>query len=123
MRILIIEDDKFFQHFYSTKLQESGYVTEVADDGEAGLLKIQSFQPDLILLDLIMPKKDGFEVLESMKANPPPKKIPVIVFTTLEQQSDLEKVKSLGASDRINKDFAEIEILKTKIAKYLNSTT
>lgn len=120
MKILIIEDDKFFQKFYSTKLSGEGYEVVIAVDGEDGLQKVVEVQPDLILLDMIMPKKDGFEVLESLSQDEYLKKIPVMVFSTLGQEQDVARAKALGAVDYINKSFFDFETLKLKIQQYVN---
>lgn len=105
MRILLVEDDKFFQKFYSLKLKEQNIEVDVASDGEEGLAKMKTWKPDLILLDLIMPKVDGFTVLGKRMNDSNLKKIPVIVFSTLGQQQDVAKAKELGATDYVNKSF------------------
>lgn len=115
MRLLLIEDDTFFREFYAAKLKEEGIEVEVATDGEDGLDKITKVKPDIILLDIIMPKKDGFEVLQALSQSASLKKIPVIVFSTLGQETDVEKAKKLGARDYINKSFFDFDGLKTKI--------
>lgn len=116
MKVLIIEDDTFFQKFYATKLQEKGYEVAVASDGEEGLLKASSDKPNIILLDIIMPKKDGFEVLEALSQDLNLKVIPVLVLSSLGQEQDVEKAKKLGAVDYINKSFYDVETLFSKIA-------
>ncbi len=115
MKILLIEDDTFFRGFYSTKLKEKGIEIDVAADGEEGLQKIAAFAPDLILLDIIMPKKDGFEVLETMKRDGLTEKIPVLVFSTLGQEKDVEKARMLGAKGYVNKSFFDFDKLYSKI--------
>src|SRR3989338_11008797 len=115
MRILIIEDDTFFQNFYQTKLEEKGFQIDIASNGNEGLNKIYSLKPDLIILDLIMPEKDGFEVLQILSQNTDLKKIPVLVFSTLGQESDVQKAKQLGASDYVNKSFLDLDKLISKI--------
>lgn len=115
MKILLIEDDKFFQTFYSLKLKEAGFDVEVAVDGEEGIAKIQSYNPNLILLDLIMPKKNGFEVLLEKSKDTSIKSIPVIVFSTLGQDQDVKKAMGLGAIDYVNKTFFNFENLLNKI--------
>ncbi len=119
MKILIIEDDKFFQNFYLIKLQEKGFQVDIASDGEEGLDKIKNNKPDLILLDIILPKKDGFEVLSSIANDNNLKNIPVLVFSTLGQESDIEKAKKLGAKDYVNKSFFDFDILFNKIVSNL----
>ncbi len=115
MKLLLIEDDVFFRRFYVEKLKEKGFLVEEADDGEVGFEKIKSFRPDLIILDLIMPKKDGFEVLQSIQLEPELKKIPVLVFSTLGQDKDIEKAKKFGASDYVNKSLFDFNMLMEKI--------
>lgn len=115
MRILVIEDDVFFQKFYSRKLNEEGHTVDVASDGKEGLMKVKTFKPDVILLDIIMPNKDGFEVLESLSSDKTLKKIPVLVFSTLGQESDVAKAKKLGALDFVNKSFFDYDKLRAKI--------
>lgn len=116
MKILVIEDDKFFQKFYSTKLAEAGHTVTVAVNGDDGLKKIPEVKPNLILLDIIMPVKDGFDVLTELEKSPH-KNIPVIVFSTLGQEQDVAKAKKLGAKDYINKSYFDLDNLKAKIAK------
>jgi DNA-binding response OmpR family regulator len=114
-KILIAEDDLFFQKFYSTELKEHGFEVEVAADGEEALSKLDSYKPDLLLLDIIMPKKDGFEVLKTLSTESKHKRLPIIIFSTLGQESDMQKAKQLGAHDYINKSFFDLEILISKI--------
>jgi CheY-like chemotaxis protein len=122
MKIIVIDDDPFFRNFYSAKLKELGYTTEVAIDGEDAINKIKTFLPNLILLDIIMPKKDGFTVLSELSTDPNFKNIPVIVFSTLGQEADVTKAKSLGARDYINKSYFDFENMKNKINSYLTPT-
>ena len=119
MRILLIEDDQFFQKFYAFKLQEQQFTIDVASDGVQGLAKMIQNKPDLVLLDIIMPNKDGFEVLKEKSANPAIKDIPVLVFSTLGQEQDILKAKSLGATDYVNKSFFDFEKLLVKIQSML----
>lgn len=119
MKIIIIEDDHFFQNFYSIKLKELGYQVEIANDGQEGMDKIKTFLPDLILLDLIMPVKDGFQVLAELKNDPLLSKIPVIVFSTLGQESDIKKALALGAKDYINKSFFDFDVFLKRVVTYL----
>jgi DNA-binding response OmpR family regulator len=115
MKILLIEDDAFFQKFYAFKLQEQGYQVVNAVDGEDGLLKLQQELPNLVLLDLIMPNKDGFDVLAAKQAAPAVAQIPVIVFSTLGQEEDIKRALTLGATDYINKSFFDFDALLAKI--------
>lgn len=122
MKIIIIEDDHFFQNFYSIKLKELGYQVEIANDGQEGMDKIKVFLPDLILLDMIMPVKDGFQVLTELKNDPLLSKIPVVVFSTLGQESDIKKAIELGAKDYINKSFFDFDTFLKRVVTYLPKT-
>ncbi len=115
MKILLIEDDTFFREFYASKLKDEGYEVETAVDGVVGIEKLDKIKPDLVLLDIIMPNKDGFDVLEHKAKSPSIKNIPVIVFSTLSQESDVKRAKELGALDYINKSFFDFENLKARI--------
>lgn len=121
MKILIIEDDKFFQKFYSTKLQENKVEVEVAGDGEEGLMKMKSTSPNLVLLDLIMPKMDGFAVLAARSQDEILRKIPVIVFSTLGQEKDVQSAQQLGANGYINKGFFDFNSMVATINKVMSS--
>jgi DNA-binding response OmpR family regulator len=115
MKILLIEDDTFFRGFYANKLKEKNIIIEVAADGEEGLAKIAEFHPDLILLDIIMPKMDGFEVLTQMGKLGLITQIPVLVFSTLGQEKDVEKARLLGAKGYVNKSFFDFDKLYGRI--------
>jgi CheY-like chemotaxis protein len=121
MKILIIEDDKFFQKFYSTKLQENKAEVEVAGDGEEGLMKMRNSKPDLVLLDLIMPKMDGFAVMAARSQDENLKKIPVIVFSSLGQEKDVENAKKLGANGYIKKGFFDFNSMVATINQVMKS--
>ncbi|MFA5178129.1 MAG: response regulator [Candidatus Paceibacterota bacterium] len=98
-KILIIEDDRFLRELMSRKLLSLQFDVAVAVDGEEGLEKIKSEMPDVVLLDLILPGINGFEVLENAKKNPATAKIPVIILSNLGQSEDIEKGLKLGAED------------------------
>ena len=97
MRLLIIEDEKRLSAVLKKGFTEQGFAVDQAFDGEEGLSLLQQNKPDLILLDLIMPKKSGFEVLEAISMDPELNKIPVMIASNLGQDSDIQKAKSLGA--------------------------
>lgn len=121
MKILLIEDDKFFQKFYATKLKENQVEVEVAGDGEEGLMKMKSVNPNLVLLDLIMPKMDGFAVLTARSQDENLKKIPVIVFSTLGQEKDIQNAQKLGANGYINKGFFDFNSMVATINQVMKS--
>lgn len=101
--ILIIEDDKFLRELIAQKLNKEEYNISEAIDGEEGIKKVKEEKPDLVLLDLILPGIDGFEVLSQMKENPETKSIPVIILSNLGQKEDMEKGLKLGAVDYLIK--------------------
>jgi len=115
MKILLVEDDTFFREFYSTKLREKNIEVETAANGEEGLLRLQTFMPDVMLLDIIMPKKDGFDVLKELAQMQLLPKLPVLVFSTLGQEKDIEKARVLGARGYVNKSFFDFEKLYARI--------
>jgi|SRR3989344_6672071 len=102
-KILIIEDDKFLRELIAQKLVKSGYDVLSSIDGEDGLKKIKEDRPDLVLLDLILPNIDGFEVLSQIKGDPKINAVPVIIFSNLGQKEDTEKGLKLGAADYLIK--------------------
>ena len=117
--ILIIEDDTTISNMYHTSLTNDGYVVTLAEDGEKGLELAKKDKPDVILLDIIMPRMDGFAVLEHLKGDAETKDIPVLMLTNLGQGDDKERGKKLGASDYIVKaDLTPLQVSE-KIKKYL----
>ncbi|HSW48179.1 MAG TPA: response regulator [Candidatus Saccharimonadales bacterium] len=115
MKILLVEDDKFFREFYAQKLREKGMEVFQAGNGEEGLKLAGENIPDIILLDLIMPIKDGFGVLEDIAKQEQTKNIPILVFSTLGQEKDIAKAIALGAKGYVNKSFFDFETLFNKI--------
>ncbi len=97
-RIVYVEDEPFFAGTMSRLLLEAGYPTVLADDGEKGLSLIQKEKPDLVLLDLVLPKLDGKEVLKKLKSDPATKDIPVIVLSNLSAEADQREAEQLGAA-------------------------
>jgi len=117
--ILIIEDDKFLRELIVQKLIKENYETSEAADGEEGIKKIKEEKPDLVLLDLILPGIDGFEVLSRMRDDPEISSIPVIILSNLGQKEDVERGLGLGAKDYLIKaHFTPGEIIE-KIKKIL----
>ena len=113
IKILIVEDDKFLRELMSQKLRTEDYEVVEAVDGEEGVAKAKESNPDLILLDLILPGIDGFEVLAKMKADPKLAKVPVIILSNLGQKDDIEKGLEMGANDYLIKaHFTPGEIIE-----------
>lgn len=118
-KILIIEDDMFLSKLYPTKMEVEGFESEVAITGKEGLKKYDSFKPDLIILDLMLPELDGFGVLEELKGKRNVK-TPIIVLSNLGQDKDMERAKLLGAEDYFVKSNTELNALVEVIKKYLS---
>lgn len=118
-KILVAEDDKFLATAYKAKLSKAGFEVQIASDGEELLAMLATFVPDVILLDLIMPKKDGFSALTEIKANGAWKAIPVIIASNLGQKEDIEKGLQLGAKDFVIKSEMSLEDLIAKVNKVI----
>ncbi len=119
--ILFVEDEPTLQKLVGRFLEKEGYQIISALDGEIGFKLSKKMKPDLILLDLILPKKDGFEVLEELKKDEETKNIPVIILTNLEGSDDVEKALSLGATTYLVKANYELEEVVKKIKETLNN--
>ena len=111
--VLIIEDDVFLGDLMAKKLEDSGFKVVKAIDGQEGLEKAVTAKPNLILLDLILPGMDGFEVLKKIKDNPQSSSVPVIILSNLGQREDIERGFDLGAQDYLVKaQFTPDEIVE-----------
>lgn len=114
-KILVAEDDKFLSNAYKVKFTKAGFEVKMASDGEEALTILKTFTPDAILLDLVMPKKDGFATLEAIKKDENLKNVPIIVASNLGQKEDLDRAKSLGADDYIVKSDMSLDALIKRI--------
>lgn len=119
-KILIAEDDVFISRAYKDGLEQAGFEVVIAVDGIETLDKIRTEKPHLVLLDLIMPNKNGFEVLEEIKKDDTFKKhVPIVILSNLGQESDVEKGKELGAIDYLVKADLSMKQVIEKIKQYL----
>ncbi len=118
-KILLIEDDEILRDLCVTKLRKEGFDVTTAIDGQEGLRKIEKEKPALILLDIILPGIDGFEVLKQMRASKQIARIPVILLTNLGQETDIQKGEALGAQDYLVKANFTTEEIIGKIKKAL----
>jgi DNA-binding response OmpR family regulator len=118
-KILFIEDERALQKTFHAILKEKGYELISAYDGESGLRLAKEEKPDLILLDLILPKIHGLDVLEALKKDPATKEIPVIVLTNVEQIDAVQRALELGATTYLVKAQYTIEEVLEKIEKIL----
>lgn len=120
--IFLVEDDLFLSDMYRTKFSLSGYEMPHAEDGENAMRMIKETKPDLVLLDIVLPKKSGFDVLKEIKADPELAKTPVILLTNLSQKDDVDKGFKLGANDYIIKaHFTPAEVV-AKVEKVLGGS-
>ena len=120
-KILIVEDDPFVQRFYKRLFEVSKFQVDMASDGQEGLRKAREMLPDLILLDIVMPKLGGMDVLALLKAGEATKDIPVVMLTVLNDQDTVRKATRLGASGFIVKSEIEPEKLLEKVNEYIRS--
>lgn len=120
VKILLVEDEEIIIELLKKKLENEGYKLAVARDGLEGLEKIKTFKPDLILLDIIMPKMGGFEVMEEMKKDPAMKEIPVIIISNSGQPVELDRAKELGAKDWLIKTEFDPQEVVDKVKKQIN---
>ena len=111
-KILLIEDEEIMVNLLERKLIQEGYDVSVARDGQKGLASMKKINPDIILLDIIMPRMSGFEVMEEMQKDDDLKKIPVIVISNSGQPVEIDRIKELGAKDWLIKtEFDPREVL------------
>lgn len=111
-KILIIDDDPFILEMYVLKFKEHNFQVETASNGQEGLAKVKEYQPDLLLLDIVMPALDGFDVLQQIKKNSSPD-MKIVLLTNLGQKEDVERGMQLGADDYIIKaHFTPSEVVE-----------
>jgi len=119
-KILIIEDDKFLSEMYATKLKEAGFEVEAAYDGEEGLYAAEEFNPDLILLDILMPKMDGVQVMKKLREDSWGKNVPVILLTKLDlDDQKLREIVQYGAAYYLVKRDWSLEDVVKKVKEVL----
>jgi len=119
VNVLLVEDDAFLANIYKTKFEMEGFKVRVAENGEIGLKDAKKKVPDIILLDILLPKMDGFTVLEHLKEDDELKSVPVILLTNLGQKDDVEKGLALGAADYLIKAHFKPSETVDKVKKVL----
>lgn len=118
-KIIVIEDEEVLLGLLKKKLEQEGHQVAIARDGQEGLEKIKADKPDLILLDIIMPKMGGFEVMEELNADKELKDIPIIIVSNSGQPVEIDRAKKLGVKDWLIKtDFDPQEVI-AKVRKQL----
>ena len=120
-RVLLAEDDRFLRRAAEARLRQHGFTVIAAVDGEEALRIARAEQPDLILLDLIMPKIQGFEVLKALKQDDATAHIPIIVLSNLGQDRDVEQATALGAAAYLVKAHLSLQDLVEKVDATLAS--
>lgn len=116
--ILIIEDDQFLASLLKNRLQRDGFNTVIAKDGEEAVKILKDTKPDLVLLDIILPGKSGFEVLEEIHANAKHKDTPVLIISNLGQEEDIKRGRELGAIEYFVKAKISIDELINKVKSF-----
>lgn len=120
VKILVVEDEEILLTALSEELQQGGYDVLGAADGEEGLVKVKDYKPDLILLDLVMPKMDGMTVLKRLKDDSATRDIPVVILTNLSDYERISEALSLGAKDYLVKANYSLNDLMDKIKTVLS---
>ncbi len=119
VKILVVEDEAFLLDLYETRLEQEGYEVIKANNGAEGLSLAQLELPKVILLDILMPQVDGYEMLGSLKQGEKTKNIPVIIFSNLSQREEIEKGLELGANDFIIKTSVTPSEMVDKVKSFL----
>ncbi|PIZ01145.1 response regulator [bacterium (Candidatus Gribaldobacteria) CG_4_10_14_0_8_um_filter_33_9] len=118
-KILIVEDEELLYDMLKRKLEIEGYEVSIAENGVEGLEKIKKINPDLILLDIVMPEKGGFEVMEELQQEEDYKNIPIIIISNSGQPVEIDRAKELGAKDWLIKtEFDPQEVIE-KVKKQI----
>jgi OmpR family response regulator RpaB len=118
-RILLVEDDRFLRKAAEVRLRRAGYIVITAADGEEALATARTTKPDLVLLDVIMPRMQGFDVLRALREQPDLQTVPIIVFTNLSQDADRERALAHGASGYLVKANLSLDALADAVGTAL----
>lgn len=117
--ILVVEDDTFLARALASKLKKEGFDVAVLRDGEKVLETVKADTPDMLLLDLMMPRKDGFAVLKELRTDAALKKLPVIVLSNLSQEPDTDTTKDLDVLDHLVKADTPLSLIVNRIKQHL----
>jgi len=118
--VLVVEDDPFYSKIYKTKLEKEKINAQLAGNGDEALKSIEENGiPELILLDLLMPEKDGFQTVEDLKKDEKTKNIPVIILSNLSQEEDIKKVMDMGVTEYLVKASTPLQTVIDKIKIHL----
>ena len=119
-KILLVEDDPFLIEIYSTKLKEAGFEVEKAEDGDTALRKIKELLPDLVLLDVVLPNFNGWEILRKIKSDKTTSEVKVVILSNLGEKEEIEKGMELGALKYLVKAHYTPSEVITEVKKILN---
>lgn len=119
IHILLVEDDVFLSSIYQKKFEMEGFKVTPVDNGEKVLAEAKKKKPDIVLLDILLPKRDGFSVLAQLKGDPEVKDVPVILLTNLGQKDDVDKGLQAGAADYLIKAHFKPSEIVEKVRKIL----
>jgi|SRR3989344_2376232 len=120
-KVALIEDDNILSKVVSEELSDAGFTVVKAVDGEEGVNLIRNEKPDLVLLDILMPKKNGYQVLEEIKQSPLTRHVPVIILSMLSVDDDIKKGLKLGASDYIVKSQHAVSEIVDKVKNFFST--
>ncbi|PKK91322.1 MAG: two-component system response regulator [Candidatus Wallbacteria bacterium HGW-Wallbacteria-1] len=118
-KILVVDDERHLVRIIIFNLKKSGYITDFAHDGEEALAKVAEFKPDLVILDVMMPKLTGYQVCEKMKADESMSSIPIILLTAKGQDPDRDMAHKFGADEYMTKPFSP-RLLMDTVARLLS---
>jgi len=119
-KILFVEDDPLIIKIYTTRLSADGHTVVSAENGEEGIKMAEQVIPDLIILDIMMPRMDGFEVLKRIRENQNLKKIPVIMYSNLNNEEEIDRAKKMGVNEFLIKANLSPTQMVSKIKEYLS---
>lgn len=117
--VLVVEDEDFLVRALKDNLTSEGYSVSVAMDGEAAIIEIAKKKPNIVLLDILLPKKNGFDVLKEIRSNPEWQLIPVVMLSNLGEDSEIKRALELGANDYFVKSQHPIQEVMDKVREYL----
>ncbi len=110
-RILVVDDDRVIQQLLKVNLELEGYAVDVAEDGEEALQQFDAIQPNLVLLDIMMPKLDGWEVCRRLKEGVDSADVPIVLLSARAQEADVQRGTEMGVAAYVTKPFDPIQLL------------
>lgn len=121
MKVLVIDEDKFAQSVYESELHQQNIAVEIAKDGAEGIIKAQETKPNIIILELIVTKKNGFEIIEELKKDEELKNIPIVVCSSLSQKEDVDEAMRIGAVKYFSKEEYSLKQVVKEVMNILIS--